>query len=141
MFDGVALAPYGRGNRSWERTGIPARDADRRLVRGDNGRTWPACCRSWLSKGHGVGRGLRVAEWDPFAKKDPKIKGGGVPNASESLSIKLRAWGDGTQSVVSIPEVGNGSLLWRGINRRSAVVAALIEDEGRRLVHFALQAV
>jgi hypothetical protein len=30
---------------------------------------------NWLSKGHGVGRGLREAEWDPFAKKGPKNKG------------------------------------------------------------------
>ena len=58
-----------------------------------------------------------------------------------SFSINRGAWGDGTQSVVSIPEVGNGSLLWRGINRRSAVVGALIEDEGRCPVHFTLQAV
>ena len=76
---------------------------------------------NWLSKGHGVGRGLRVAEWDPFAKKDPKIKGGGVPNASESLSIKLRAWGDGTQSVVIGARPGADPRTNRGAGRRLGV--------------------
>jgi hypothetical protein len=61
-----------------------------------------------------------------------------VGNDHLSFSINRGAWGDGTQSVVSIPEVGNGSLLWRGINRRSAVVGALIEDEGRRSSPFCL---
>src|SRR5262245_14982146 len=55
---------------------------------------------------------------------DPK--GDGVPtkvgNDHLSFSINRRAWGDGTQSVVSIPGGRERVLFLRGIKRRSAVV-------------------
>jgi hypothetical protein len=84
------------------------------------------------SKGHGVGRGLRVAERDPFAKKGPKNKRGEVPNASESLSIKLRAWGDGTRSVVIGARPGADPRAWVHSHASAMIDDHLLVADARR---------
>jgi hypothetical protein len=76
---------------------------------------------------------------------DPRDIWAGHPESHErqndhlSFSINRRAWGDGTQSVVSTGRVGNGFLFLR-IKRRSAVVERADRGRGGMSSPFALQA-